>query len=99
MEQVRWLESKGVECLEAFLVQQLSDEPFNRKRKRLRQLGEREWEIAYRTWRARFTSDEAGCAIRIEALSSGYTPEELASEHDPYEDKGTHRAFAARTTG
>lgn len=97
--QVRWLESKGVECLAAFLVQQLADEPFNRKRKRLRQLGEREWEIAYRTWRARFTVEEADCTIRIEDLSSGYTPQELASDHDPYEDKGVHRAFAVWTTG
>jgi hypothetical protein len=93
------LESNGVECLEAFLVQQLSDEPFNRKRKRLRQLGEGEWEIAYRTWRARFTSDEAGCTIQIEEIASGYTPEELASDQDPYEDKGVHRAFATRAAG
>lgn len=95
-EQVEWLESNGVECLGAFLVQQLTDEPFNRKRKRLRQLGEREWEIAYRTWRARFTPDDAACAIRIEEITSGYTADELASAQDPYGDKAVHRAYVAR---
>lgn len=98
-EQVRWLESNGVACLEAFLVQQLADEPFNRKRKRLRQLSDVEWEIAYRTWRARFTADESPCAIRVEAITSGYTPEDLASDADPYEDKAVHRAYDQHVTG
>lgn len=90
---VHWLDSHGVACLEAFLVQQLSDEPFNRKRKRLRQLGDVEWEIAYRTWRARFKADETENVILVAEISSGYTAEELAMEHDPYDDKFIHRAF------
>lgn len=94
-EQVHWLESNGVACLAAFLTQQLSDEPFNRKRKRLRQLGELEWEIAYRTWRARFTADAEASALMVVQVTSGYSAEELESEPDPYEDKSVHRAFAA----
>ena len=93
LEQVRWLESNGVACLAAFLVQQLSDEPFNRKRKRLRQLGDCEWEIAYRTWRARFTADETQHTIAIESVASGYSAEELASALDQYSDKALHRLY------
>lgn len=92
-DQVSWLEEQGVACLGAFLVQQLSDDPFNRKRKRLRRLGDTEWEIAYRTWRARFTVEEARCALEIDGIYSGYTPEELASDLDPYGDKALHRSY------
>lgn len=94
LARVRWLDCSGIACMEAFLVQQLSDEPFNRKRKRLRQLGEREWEIAYRTWRAHFTADGERCALIVDDITTGYTAEDLAADHDPYEDKAVHRAFA-----
>lgn len=92
-QQLQWLAQNGVTCLESFLTQQLADEPFNRKRKRLRQLGEREWEIAYRTWRARFTADESKNLLQVEEISSGYSSEDLAHSDDPYEDKSAHRAF------
>lgn len=93
---VRWLEARGVACLEAFLVQQLTDEPFNRKRKRLKRLGELEWEIAYRTWRACFEVDAEQTTVRIHSLSSGYTVGELEDEEDRYGDKAVHRAFVAQ---
>lgn len=97
--QLAWLEANGVPCLESFLVQQLADEPFNRKRKRLRQLGETEWEIAYRTWRARFTVDEPALSLHVESLATGYSGPDLDSPDDPWEDKALHRAFVARTGG
>ena len=81
--------------VEGFLVQQLGDEPFNDKRKRLRDLGEGQWEIAYRTWRARFRADEPSRYLTITTITSGYQAEELAAEEDPYEDKAVHRAFTA----
>ena len=95
-ERVRWLEAHGVACLEAFLVQQLADEPFNRRRKRLKRLGETEWEIAYRTWRARFTADANESRINIEDLRSGYSREDRDSVDDPYQDKVVHRGFVAQ---
>lgn len=95
-ERVRWLESNGVPCLESFLGQQLTDDPFNRKRKRLKRLGETEWEIAYRTWRAHFTADTEHTAICIDSVGSGYTAADLEGGEDPYEDKTVHRAFNAR---
>lgn len=95
-ERVQWLEARGVACMEAFLVQQLTDEPFNRKRKRLKRLGDTEWEIAYRTWRAHFLVDAAETTIRVDAITSGYTAEELEDDEDRYGDKKIHRAFVTQ---
>jgi tRNA-Thr(GGU) m(6)t(6)A37 methyltransferase TsaA len=92
-EQLEWLEARGVTCLEAFLRQQLGTEPFNRKRKRLKRLGEVEWEIAYRTWRAHFTADEENLAIHIDGIRSAYTETELVAGEDPYGDMAVHRLF------
>jgi len=88
-----WLRAQGVESLDAFLTQQLAEEPFNGKRKRLRDLDGGQWEIAYRTWRARFTADADSSHVVIEAITSGYTEEELNDGTDPYGDKDIHRRF------
>lgn len=93
--QLAWLAAHGVVALEGFLVQQLGDEPFNEKRKRLRDLGDGVWEIAYRTWRARFRADEASRRVTVIAITSGYASAELRRNEDPYEDKHIHRDFAA----
>jgi tRNA (adenine37-N6)-methyltransferase len=94
-KQLDWLAEHGVDCMEAFLMQQLADEPFNRKRKRLRKLESGQWEIAYRTWRARFDVNSEINEIMIAVIASGYTPEELKNEEDRYDDKDIHRTFVA----
>lgn len=94
--QLAWLAENGLDCLEAFLRQQLAERPFDGKRKRIQRLDEQAWQIAYRTWRARFTAQAAACAIRVEAIHSGYSEEERASEEDPYNDKALHQSFAER---
>ncbi len=91
--QADWLKTQGVDCLEAFLVQQLTHQPFNQRKKRLRSLPDNQWEIAYRTWRVRFSADAAQSILTMEALYSGYSREELASVDDPYADKAVHRQF------
>ncbi|MEG1980771.1 MAG: tRNA (N6-threonylcarbamoyladenosine(37)-N6)-methyltransferase TrmO, partial [Victivallaceae bacterium] len=73
---------------------QLSIEPLNFHRKRLRQLSETEFEIACRTWRIGFDVSASGREITIKRIKSGYLPEELFSTApDPYADKQAHRAF------
>lgn len=94
-EALDWLTDHGVDCLEAFLIQQLADEPFNSKRKRLRDLGEGRWEIAYRTWRARFIAAPDERHIVIDSIASGYTEVELKDGADPYGDKSVHQAYLA----
>jgi len=95
-EKLTWLERNDVDCIGAFLTQQLVVEPFNRKRKRLKRLGEYEWEIAYRTWRVHFVAAHEQSLISIDNIASGYSESDLADLADPYEDKGVHREFLAR---
>ena len=52
-------------------------------------------EIAYRTWRARFTVYEADASVWVESVYSGYSIRELCGENDPHGDKAVHRAFCA----
>ena len=91
--QLAWLEANSALRLHAFLLQQLSELPFDMRRKRIRNLGEDTWEIAYRTWRARYAADSETCALRIEAIYSGYSPEDRMDSIDPYEDKALHREY------
>ncbi len=97
-EQLEWLGAHGVEGVAGFLHQQLGDEPLNGKRKRLRDLGEGTWEIAYRTWRATFTTAPDERHVTIGCILSGYTPDDLADPSDPYHDKSIHHAFNGRYT-
>ena len=94
--QIAWLESAGVGMLRAFLQQQLTERPTDRdpKRKRIRPLDEPgHWEIAYRTWRARFQADPTTHTVTIQTLYGNYTPESLADPTDKYGDKAIHREF------
>ncbi len=94
-KQLDWLADNGVDCLQDFLVQQLSDEPFNHKRKRIEQLDHTHWEIAYRTWRVKLKVEEAKHQLEVQAIYSGYCDAELAEDEDKYRDKVVHRGFGA----
>lgn len=93
--QLDWLESQGGLRLRAFLAQQLCERPLDTRRKRIRALGEDMWEIAYRTWRARYSVDTATGLVLVEAVGSGYSEKDLGVEADRYADKALHRAFLA----
>lgn len=91
--QVQWLEAHGAGCLSAFFRQQLGTAPLDATRKRLRRRADGTWEIAYRTWRAEFTTDPEGRRVCVLRLRSGYSRTALASVADRYGDKAVHRAF------
>lgn len=93
-EQLTWLESQGLVALRPFLRDQLTIRPTDPSRKRLRELGENRWEIAYRTWRAEFVLSSK--EILVEDIASGYRPDELLAASDRYGDKPLHRSFLAR---
>lgn len=94
-EQIAWLEQKGVTCLHGFLLRQLQDDPLDATRKRLERDGDG-WEIAYRTWRARFRVDAGSATVVVERIGSGYTAAERRDGPDRYHDQAVHRAFARR---
>ncbi len=95
-QQVDWLEQHGAGCIQAFLVQQLRDRPFDTRKKRVSVLDDTTWEIAYRTWRIAFQVNEALRYLTVDKLYSGYTLSELEAEEDPYQDKAVHKAFCQR---
>lgn len=80
--------------LQRFCRVQLVHAPLNRERKRLYPCGEGVWEIGFRTWRIRFTVDEAAKKVSVLNIRSHYLPEELLpGAPDPYQDKDLHRAW------
>ena len=97
--QLAWLEEHAELRLRAFLLQQLADQPFDVRRKRIRSLGDDKWEIAYRTWRVRYTADATAQHLCLESVYSGYTEADLANTDDQYADKALHRAFIATFPG
>ena len=58
--------------------------------------GEGAGTLSLRMFRIDFEVDDVRRVVTLRGIRSGYTPEELASEDDPYFDKDLHRAFAAR---
>ncbi len=93
-EQVTWLSQKGVTQIAVFCKQQLRFDPLNADKKRVRHLSDSEAVLAYRTWRVTFRVNERN--ITLEQISSGYTDEDLATDHDKWNDKDLHRSFISR---
>ncbi len=91
--QLVWLEERGAGCIRAFLLQQLSSRPTDAARKRVREIGNGLWEIAYRTWRACFRCNPAACRTQVISIYSGYSAQDLIDTEDRYADKRLHREY------
>lgn len=92
-----YLKSKFSLDLKSVFIRQLEHHPLDNSRKRVKTLPDKpaHFEIAFRTWRAEFVlRDEK--ALEILNIYSGYSPMELASETDKYNDKNIHRAFVTQ---
>jgi len=77
--------------LSAFAQVQLSEDPLNFKRKRIK-IGENQVAVlAYRTWRIHF--EVLGNQVRLLKLASGYSNADLNDSKDKYADKLIHRQF------
>ena len=87
-----WLmENQGPDLFDLAKVQ-LSVDPLNQKRKRVKLVENGQAELAFRTWRLLYNvSDEK---IEIISIYSGYSAEDLSpGAEDQYEDKDLHRKF------
>ncbi len=94
-EQIRWLESSGIDQFSGFLLAQLEYDPTDNERKRVTQTEvENEYCLSYRTWRADFQIPPGTKTLLIHRLRSGYSTSDLANHTvDPYADKALHREF------
>lgn len=93
--QNEWIYKRcGLDVLN-FAEVQLSQNPFDASRKRVRRVQEipGTGELAYRTFRIEFSFDGEIKNITLRSIRSGYTPEELQSDVDTYGDKAMHRDF------
>jgi tRNA-Thr(GGU) m(6)t(6)A37 methyltransferase TsaA len=91
-QQADFLISRGVSEIENVVTNQLSFEPIDKKRKRIKTtMIDNEFILSYRTWRIQFEVSES--LVRILKIFSGYTTEELLSDDDIYADKQIHREF------
>jgi len=92
--QISFLTQSGLPELKNFLLQQLSFDPTNSKKKRVEMLSERHGTLAYRTWRVKFEIFDK--VIEIKSIYSGYTESEIKSPDDPYQDKSLHQSFLSQ---
>ncbi len=89
-----WLVNHGGPDLQNFCLTQLTVNPLDSKRKRVRRLDPEKGVIHCRTWRILFTIDVAVRNIDIIAIESNYSAQELViGAEDRYHDKQLHREF------
>lgn len=94
------LASCGGPDLLRFCRVQLVHRPLDQERKRLYLSADGSWEIGFRTWRIRFTVEEAARRVTVLGVRSHYLPEELlAGAPDPYGDKDVHRTWLSALSG
>ncbi len=106
-EQTQWLSENGVSEIQDVLESQFGTPPLQFKRKRIAPFSESQlafpnlrkvsqenlYVLSYRTWRilARIESDKKRSYLL--RLTTGYSPAELLSDKDPFQDKKFHRLF------
>ncbi len=78
-----------------FCLTQLSSDPLNRRRKRLKVIDNtaKVYSIGCRTWQIIFSVDASSKKIYLNDITSNYLPEELTSEAIQYEDKYHEKAY------
>lgn len=89
--QMRALLECGGPDLEDVARIQLTLQSENPRRQRITGVPGQEQILAYRTWRIAFVRGEK--QVTVKRIFSGYTPTELDSEEDVYNDKMIHRSF------
>jgi hypothetical protein len=90
-KQSKWVLQQTGYDLFAFARVQLSEDPFNTKRKRIKLERTGYATLSYRTWRVHFMVSDR--LIKLLSISSGYSSDELASTEDRYGDKFIHREY------
>ncbi len=91
-KQLRWLQKNGLSEIQNVVVNQLSFDPVNKKKKRVRKI-QTSYELSYKTWRVLFTYQKPLKLIKVKSFTSGYRTSELHDSTDTYKDKLLHRKF------
>lgn len=97
-KQTEWLNKKAGINLEGYASVQLSFNPFDTKRKRIKKLSSLsdEYLLAYRTWRILYQVDNKDNKVTVTGVISGYSEDELNDiNNDKYGDKSLHREYLA----
>lgn len=92
-KKLKWLEAQIEVSLKNLLENHLKYEPTNNKIKRVKPLG-KGFVFSYKTWRFHFFIESK--EVRLFDLLSGYSPEEMQSQQDPYGDKNIHHQFLSQ---
>lgn len=94
-EQAAFVKAIGGGDLLEFCRVQLSMNPFDFKRKRIKaeDAAAERYLLSCRMWRLRFRVERRIHRIELLQVVSGYTPDELAEAKDEYLDKTVHRKF------
>lgn len=95
-KKMTWVLENGGPDLKNFCLTQLTNEPFNSKRKRVKRTTSSCGTIHSRTWKMGFNVNSETNIILVYAIASNYTEEELSpGALDQYNDKDLHRSFKA----
>ena len=89
-DQFDYLSLHGQKELKPFISRQLQFDPVNSNKKRVKKINDI-YELSYRTWRIDFVMVEK--MISILSVRSGYSPDDLKSSLDEYQDKELHQKF------
>ncbi len=89
---ISWLSERVSANLKVVLHDQLGLNPFQSKRKRVKEIDQNTFIYSYKTWRFVFEVQEQ--TILVQDVYSGYSDEEMSMINlDPYKDKKIHRLF------
>ncbi|MCH2176599.1 MAG: tRNA (N6-threonylcarbamoyladenosine(37)-N6)-methyltransferase TrmO [Lentisphaeria bacterium] len=91
---MKWIYERSGLDLRRFSFVQLSSEPTDKARKRVKCLNKDTWQLACRTWRIDFEIDWEKDIITLLDVYSGYSNEELNNQEDPHHDKRFHHEFS-----
>lgn len=92
LEQNQWLQERSGFDLLSFAQIQLAQGPDDGTRRRI-QLEGNSGILAYRTFRIHFAVNRPEKSVTLQKILSGYSPNEINTPEDPYEDKEIHRSF------
>lgn len=88
----KWLSQNGMPEIDDVIESQFGTPPLQNKRKRVKKQSDH-WILSYRTWRVHFLLHEKKRKSVLIDISSGYSPFDLESDEDAYQDKDLHRQF------
>jgi len=92
-QRMNWLKENHGICVANFVNDQLSYEPNNHKKKRIKKINENKFILSYRTWRILFELNNLKKKVSVVDLKSGYSKADLSTKDDKYEDKKLHREY------